>query len=148
MSKQELYAWSSFASTIAIMGFYIISVFGWPDALPDYSNHLTRLFINVFIITLLVEIILGIMKRKNSVEKDERDELIAAKGFKNAYLFLTGTLTIVLVQILLDDFLTPYVPDRTLFSATIQLFHVLLILLFTASLINRGTQIYFYRKMF
>lgn len=143
MSKQEIYAWTSFLSSLAVLGFYSITVYGWPDSLPDIESQLSSLFIKVFLFALAVEVLLGILKNKNEVEKDERDEMIAGKGFRNAYMFLSVAIVFILSQLILDDFFG----RASFLYGMASLVHVLFISLFAASIINRITQIYFYRKI-
>ena len=143
MSKQEIYAWTSFLSSLAVLGFYSITVYGWPDNLPDIESQLSSLFIKVFLFALGVEVLLGILKNKDEVEKDERDEMIAGKGFRNAYLFLSVVIAFILSQLILDDIF-----GRAGFMyGMVSLIHALFISLFVASMVNRITQIYFYRKV-
>lgn len=143
MSRQEIYAWTSLLSSIAILIVYSLYTFGLPDNWSEIEGQLTSLFVKIFLFVLLVEITLGILKGNNEVEKDERDELIAGKGFRNAYLFLAVAVTILLFQIILDGFFG----YRSLVFGTTLLVHVLVYILVFSSVTNRLTQIYFYRKM-
>lgn len=143
MSKQEIYAWTSFLSSIAILGFYSITVFGWPESLPDVEAQLSSLFIKVFLFALGVEVILGILKNKNEVEKDERDERIAGKGFRNGYLFLSVAIVFILSQLILDSIFG----QAGFIYGMVSLIHALIFTLFISSMVNRITQIYFYHKI-
>jgi len=145
MSKQELYAWSSLLSSFALMSIYGIVVFGWPEGLPDYSKQLSNLFIKIIIIAFIVELALDLLKRKGSVDKDERDRSIAAKGFRNAYYFLSGCVSVILVQIALSSIAGHYGP-LDFASNPWHIFHALLYTLLLGSVINRTTQVYFYRR--
>lgn len=143
MSKQEIYALTSLLSSIAILGIYFITVYGWPDGLPDIEAQLSSLFFKIFFFALGVEILLGILNKKNEVEKDERDEKIAGKGFRNAYIFLSVAIAFILFQAVIDSFF-----GFTMFMYGIfSLIHALVFALFFSSMVNRMTQIYFYRKI-
>lgn len=143
MSKQEIYAWTSLLSSIAILGIYGITVYGWPDSLPDIEAQLSSLFVKIFFFALGVEILLGILKKKNEVDKDERDEKIAGKGFRNAYIFLATVVTLIAFQTILDSIFGVPVFMYGVFS----LVHALIFALFFSSMVNRVTQLYFYRKI-
>lgn len=145
MSKQELYAWTSLLSSIALMAVYGIIVFGWPEGLPDYSEQLSGLFIKIIVIAFIVELTLDLLKRKGSVDKDERDRSIAAKGYRNAYYFLSGCISVILVQIVLSTVASHYGP-LDFASNPLHIFHALLYTLLLGSVINRTTQVYFYRS--
>ena len=147
MSKREIYAYTSIASTICLLGFYVITVFGWPESIPDVTSQLSSLFIKVLFFAFIIELLLGLLKRKNEVEKDERDLLFEAKGFKNAYLFLTTMVILILSQILIS---TVIGSDKLGFfdfnGNPFHIFHSLVIILSISSLINRGTQIFYYNR--
>ena len=148
MSKQEILSWTSIGFTLSIVFFYVIIVFGWPDIIPDYSDRFTKIFVNVFWIALAVELIIGLSERKDKVNKDERDEIIEAKGHKYAYNFLTFMIVAILFQILLSNLLGNSNSSYALIGQPNMVFHTLFIILFTSSLIKRTTMIYHYRKDF
>lgn len=146
MSRQELYAWSSFGMTISILIFYVLIAFGWPEGVPDYSSQATKIFFNVFWIAFLIEIILDASEKKGKVNKDERDFMIDAKGFRNAYHFLSFLIAVLIVQVLVSKVLHNINPVLNIISRPSFVLHALFVLLLTSSLIRRGTQLYYYRK--
>lgn len=148
MTQQEIYAWASLGSSLAVTGFYLITVFGWPEGLPDYTAELTGLFVKVFIFAFLVEFVLGILESINGPERDERDVLIASKGYRNAYLFLSAVIAVILVQLLLDDFFSGGRESLSLLSESRNTFHALFITVLAGSVVNRATQIFYYRTVF
>lgn len=107
---------ASLLSSIAILVVYYMYTFGLPENWAGIEAQLTSLFIKIFLFVLLVEVAHGILKEKSKVEKDERDELIAGKGFRNAYIFLSVVVSVVLFQIMLDDFFSykPFIYGTTL----------------------------------
>lgn len=123
-------------------------MFGWPDAIPDYSDRFTSVFLNVFWIALAIELIIGLSEHKSSVTKDERDEKIEAYGHKYAYTFLTISIVAILFQFLLSNFFGRSGSDYLLFGSESMIFHALFIVLFASSLVKRTTMIYYYRKSF
>jgi|SRR6056297_48168 len=143
MSKQEIYAWTSLLSSIAILGFYGITVYGLPESLSGIESDLTSLFVKVFLFAFVVELAIGLFKNKDQVEKDERDNLIAGKGFRNAYYFLNAGLILLISQIALGQF----VENAGIAFTLPNIMHMLVGALFFASIINRATQIYFYQRM-
>lgn len=148
MSKQEILSWTSLASSTAVLVFYLLIIFGWPDTIPDYSDRFFKLFFNVFWIALVIEIIVGITEGKKKVQKDERDFIIEAKGLKVGYNILVVTLMIALIQIFISNISQNYVPDLPFTIEIATIFHFLFISLFFASTSKRIVMIYNYRKDF
>lgn len=146
MSRQEILSWTSFAFSLTVLFFYLLIVFGWPDAIPDYSDRFTSIFLNVFWIALAVELVIGFTEHKVKVKKDERDEMVEAKGLKYAYSFLTFAIVAILFQMLLSNFFGEHASDFLLFGSTSMVFHVLFTVLIVSSMIKRTTMIYHYRK--
>lgn len=148
MSRQEIYAWTSFASTISILGFYILYFLGASESIPSLSGHFSSIFIKIIGIAFVIEIILGILDSREKVSHDERDDHIAAKGYKNAYWFLSVCVVLILGQVFISGIIDLGSYTSGVFNSPFLLFHVLFIALMMSSLINRGTQLYFYRKEF
>ncbi len=146
MSKQEILSWCSLSTSLSIVFFYLLIVFGWPDTLPDYSGTLTKVFFNVFWIALVVEIILEVNEKKKEVDKDERDFMIEAKGLQHAYGFLSFAIAFILVDILLNNLFTGLLSLSPVTEDTNTAFHSLFLVLFSSNIIKRVTQIYHYRK--
>lgn len=149
MSKQEIYAWCSLGFTSAVFAYYLVSAFGWPAAIENYSDHLTSLIWQVIIITVLVEICLDLLNSKNigGIQKDERDKIIEYKGFRNAYYFVMATLVTLIGHIVLGDFMSGLMKEDFVMAVPSTALHLLVILLFTANLIKSTTQLYYYRSM-
>ena len=146
MSRQEILSWTSLAFSFTVLFFYLITVFGWPETIPDYSEQFTTLFLNVFWIVLAIELIIGLTEHKVKVNKDERDEKIEAAGHKFAYSFLMFSLVAILFQMFLSNLFGEAGNKYVILGSTAMIFHVLFTVLFTASIIKRATMIYHYRK--
>lgn len=146
MSKQELYAWSSFGMTASILVFYVLISFGWPEGIPDYSSQATKIFFNLFWIAFIIEIILDATEKKKRVDKDERDFMIEARGFKNAYNFLSSLIAILIFQVLVSYLFEGVNDWFAVIAKPSFVLHSLFVLLLVSSLIRRGTQLYYYRK--
>lgn len=143
MSKQEIYAWTSLLSSVSILIVYGINAFGLPENWSEVEGQLSSLFFKIFLFVLVVEVAIGILKNKDEVEKDERDELIAGKGFRNAYVFLSVAVISILFQLMMEEL----IGFESFIYGTVSLVHILVYTVFISSVINRGTQIYYYRKM-
>ncbi|NBC27616.1 MAG: hypothetical protein GVY08_12200 [Bacteroidetes bacterium] len=143
MSKQEIYAWTSLLSSVAILGFYGITVYGLPDTLAGIESDLSSLFIKIFLFAFVIELAIGIFRGNDKVEKDERDELIAGRGYRNGYYLMGALITIILSQLVLGQIFGEAGLPLTL----VNVIHVLVGTLFAASITNRATQIYFYQKI-
>ena len=146
MSKQELYAWCSLGMSLSVLVFYTLIFWGWPEGVPDYSSRLVKVFFNVFWIALIGEIILDATQKKNQVNEDERDQMIAAKGFRNAYNILSIFVVLVIVQALLSNI---FGITGSLYESMGQstfILHILFVSLLVSGITRRATQIWFYRR--
>ncbi|MDX1637097.1 MAG: hypothetical protein R3281_03940 [Balneolaceae bacterium] len=148
MSKQEILAWTSLTTSVSIVFFYVLFVYGWPDFLPDYSDQFVEIFFNVFWIAVVAEIIVGISENKKRVDKDERDFMIEAHGLKNAYNFLSFAVAVLLVNFFISGLLSDISELHGMIGTSTTTFHLLFIVLFASNIIKRTTQIYHYHKEF
>lgn len=148
MTKKEIYTWSSLTSSVVLLAFYLIAVFGWPDSLEGYSDYVTGIFWKVLGIAVAIEIVLDLMKEFNvgGVQKDERDKLIEAKGYRNAYYFLMVALITLIGNIFLSDLISEAGGEHVFLSIPFMTLHLLVITLFVAHIAKSATQLYFYNK--
>lgn len=148
MSKQEILSWTSLATSLSAIIFYIIVVLGWPGFLPDISGNLFQLSFNLFWIAVGIEIFVEIAWEKKKVQSDERDFRIEAMGNKFAYNFIVAVLLVVLVQLFLSGIFGSVNEIYASLGEKRVLFHILILALFASSLIRRSVMIYHYRKDF
>lgn len=146
MSRSEILSWTSLATTTSVTVYYLLMVFGWPDAIPDLSSKLFKVFFNVFWIAVVVEIIVEISESNRKVVKDERDHMIEGKGHKIGYGILVFGVMVALVQLFLSNTIGPSVENYSKIVNPITIFHFLFIALFLASAAKRAVMIYQYRK--
>jgi hypothetical protein len=142
MSKQEMYAWTSLLSSISVVVIYTVYAIGLPENWTEVESQLTSIFIKVFLFVLVIEIALEILKNKNEVEKDERDDMIAGKGYRNGYHLLMVAVVFVLFQMMMEDILG----FNSFIYGSVSLVHVLVYVVLSASILNRATQIFYYRR--
>lgn len=146
MSKREIYAWCSLGFTLAIFAYYLITVFGLPSGLENYSDRITGLIWKVIGITFLVEFVLDLLNstKFSGVAKDERDILIEAKGFRNAYYFVMAAIVSLTINVLISDYLSDASGQEVFLKVPFMIFHVLVFVLFTANIIKSATQLIYY----
>ena len=130
-------------SSISILIIYTAYAIGFPENWAEVEDQLVSIFIKIFLFVLVIEIAIGVLKNKNEIEKDERDEMVAGKGYRNAYHFLSVAVVFVLFQMIMEDTLG----FNALVYGTVSLVNVLIYVVLLASIINRGTQIFFYRRI-
>ncbi|MBO6536958.1 MAG: hypothetical protein JJ966_12090 [Balneolaceae bacterium] len=145
MSRSEILSWTSLATTTSVMVFYVLMVFGWPDAIPDFSSKLFKVFFNVFWIAVIVEIVVEISESSRKVVKDERDHMIEGKGHKIGYAFLVFGVMVTLIQLFISNTIGPELEEYTKVVNTTTIFHFLFITLYLASTAKRSVMIYYYR---
>ncbi len=148
MSRKEIYAWSSLVLTLAILGYYLISVFGLPAEVENYSEQITALIWKVIGIAFLVQLVLDLLDstKIGGVAKDERDKLIESKAFRNAYYFLMVAVITLIVNVLITDAVSQASGEKLFLALPFMMFHILVFVLFTAILIKSGTQIFYYQR--
>lgn len=129
-------------SSISVVVIYTVYAIGLPENWAEVESQLASIFIKVFLFVLVIEIALEILKNKNEVEKDERDEMVAGKGYRNAYHFLMVSVVFVLFQMIMENILG----FQSLIYGSVSLVHVLIYTVLLASITNRGSQIFFYRR--
>ncbi len=142
MSRSELTAWVSLASTTALLVVYSIFMFGLdiPDGIRD-------VFWKFVIVVIVVEVVIDFSRGKGGrTELDERDEQIEARSYRFAYrgvmvaiMILVGNLFFMHV---LRDALAPEYMDRMV-PWTL---HYLVFVAGTASLVRSTTQVVLYHR--
>ena len=150
MSRSEILSWASLATSTSVVVFYILMVFGWPEAIPDYSSNFTKIFFNVFWIAVVIEIFVDISQQKSKVQKDERDILIEGKGHRIGYSVLVVAVAFALIQFFLSGVIGPQ-GEAYAFGLPFtpkDIFHFLFLSLFISSAAKRLTMIINYRKDF
>jgi|SRR6056297_518140 len=148
MSRKEIYAWSSLALTLAIFGYYLLSAFGIPVGMEDYGEHLKSLIWKVIGVAFLVQLVLDLLNssRVGGVAKDERDNQIESKAFRNAYYFLMLSVISLIFNVLISDFLSETSGNELFLNVPFMIFHVLVFIIFIASIVKSGTQIFYYQR--
>jgi len=148
MSRKEIYAWCSLGLTLAIFGYYLISVFGLPTGVENYSEQITALIWKVIGIAFLIQLVLDLLNstKIGGVAKDERDKLIESKAFRNAYYFLMLAVISLILNVLISDFLSEASGQKLFLAVPFMVFHTLVFILFIASFIKSGTQIFYYQR--
>jgi hypothetical protein len=148
MSRKEIYAWSSLGLTLALFGYYLISVFGLPAGFENYSDQITALIWKVIGIAFLIQLVLDLMNSTTfgGVAKDERDKLIESKAFRNAYYFLIAAVISLIVNVLITDAVSQASGEKLFLALPFMMFHLLVFVLFIAVLIKSGTQIFYYQR--
>jgi hypothetical protein len=148
MSKTELLSWTSLATSTSVLVFYLLIVFGWPDAIPDYSARFVKIFFNVFWVAVIIEMLVDMGLKRDKVGKDERDAMIESKGLKVGYSVLVVAVVFTLIQFFLSGLVGPQ-GEAFRFMAFFEprnAFHFLFLSLFAASASKRIIMIYNYRK--
>lgn len=146
MSRTEILSWTSLATSVSVVVFYILIILGWPEVLSDYTSKLVNIFFYVFLCAIIVEIFVEINGQKQTVTKDERDLMIEGKGHRIGYSILVFGVIVVLIQLLIvDNFGNEF--DHFMSINTFKyIFNLLFITLFVASASKRTIMIYNYRK--
>lgn len=147
MARQELYAWTSLASTLAILGLFLVLVWGLPEAAADYADGMVDVFIKVIAAAFVVELVLGLSKHTKAgmVDKDERDILIESRGFRNAYYFVMAALCLLAGHLFIGNLFGEAFAHAVYLATPALMLQALLAIFLLTSLIKALTQLYYYR---
>lgn len=147
MSRKEIYAWSSLASSVVLLTFYLVSVFGWPEGMAGY-DFVVNLFWKVLGIAVAVEVVLALLDELNIGKETHNDQqfLIESKSYRNAYYLLMVALVALIVHIFINDVATEYTEKELWFAMPFMTLHLLVIIVFSASITKSTTQLYYYSK--
>lgn len=148
MSKQELYAWASLASTLAILGLYLMMAWGLPEGMESYAAGMIDVFIKVIVIAFVVELFLGFSKHTKAgrIDKDERDILIEGQGYRNAYYFVMAAISMVAAHLFTRNIFGAEIAENVYMATPSMTLHALLVIFLSTSLIKTLTQLYYYRQ--
>jgi len=148
MSRNEIYAWSSIGLTLAVFGYYLVSIFGLPAGLENYSGQIIGLIWKVIGITFLIQLVLDLLNstKVGGVAKDERDMKIESKAFRNVYYFLMVAIVSLVANLLISDYISEASGQAHLLSLPFMTFHILVTILFIAILVKSGTQVFYYNR--
>lgn len=148
MSKQEIHAWISVATTLAILGLYVVLAIGLPESFEEQASALESVFWKIIGLALLIRICLSVLRSTNgsAVEKDERDKLIELKGYRTAYIFVMAVLVTLAFHLVASDFLSTEVGEPIWLSAPYRAVHAIIVTFLVAGILEDGTRLFFYRK--
>ncbi len=148
MSKQEMYAWASLASTLAILGIYVLMVGGLPEGFENYASAMMDMFIKIIVMAFLVELVLGLSKHTKAgrIDKDERDVMIEGKGFRNAYYFVMAAMSLLAAHLFIGNLLGEEITEHLFILKPAVIFPALLLVFLLTGLIKSATQLYYYRQ--
>lgn len=146
MSRQEVYAWAALLSNVAFLLVYLAFVFGIPSSLGTYDGDLTTVLLWIVFVDLVFQTVITLQQRKAlRVEKDERDLVIEAKGYKVGYhVFMVAMMVLIghlFVQGQIASFADPVYLER---MQSLPL-HFLIVMLFAGTSAKSVVQIRAYR---
>lgn len=147
MSRKEIYAWSSLVSSIVLLTFYLVSVFGWPEGVAGY-DFVVGLFGKVLGIAVAIEVTLALLD-EFSIGKEIQDDqqvLIELKSYRNAYYLLMVAIVTLIAHVFISDVGSEYVGKELWLAMPFMTLHLLVIIFFAASITRSSTQLYYYSK--
>ncbi len=147
MTKQEILAWTSLVSSVILISFYLIAVWGWPEDLAGY-DFVVHLFWKVLGIAVAVEVVLALLEEL-SIGNDisvRQKIMVQSKSYRNAYYVLMAALSVLIVHIFVNRVIWHHVGTELFLTMPLLTLHLLVLLLFIASLTKSGTELYYYNK--
>jgi hypothetical protein len=142
-SFRELSAWISALIILGFYGSFLAGIAQHTD--PDATlGALAGIVVAIIVVEIVLMVALAIFTRRGDQIADERDRLIAAKAYRNAYFIVASGIFFAIVYSLVPD-LARLVEALNLPPATI-LAHMLVISLVSAELVNYASRILYYRS--
>ncbi|MBO6576612.1 MAG: hypothetical protein JJ896_13370 [Rhodothermales bacterium] len=141
LGRNELYAIVSVVSAMAIAGFYLIVIVGWPGPDEPVTQGLKGPLLKTIGLAFLLEIVIEI-SRSGKVSMDERDLVIRGRSYRNAYIYLSVAVVAMLGHAAIYLFVMPDAFEPT----GVYMFHFLVMALLTASAVNHGSRLFFYLR--
>ncbi len=141
-SFKELTAWVSLAVILFFYGSFFLHTADHVDA-DTTLRSLAGMVATLVVIEIILMIVLGIFSGREDQSTDERDRLIGAKAYRNAYFIVAAGITFAIFYSLVPD-LSKAVDGLGLPPATI-LAHLLVLSLVAAEAVNFGSRIVYYR---
>lgn len=121
------------------LGFFMYYIFLTFESFSSTQNVISIYFnvaIGYTIAVVLLVLILLFTTKSTSIEHDERDALIEAKAYRNAFVTIVSVLNLVIIAALFSDkIFEPFI-----------LFNILFSTLFVSHIIQSITQIFYYEK--
>jgi hypothetical protein len=161
MSKQEKASWSLLVSNLAIGVWYFSMLFGLGTDLAAQVGAMVGLFIKLTVVSIVLavagEIVMYALSgnSKDTVEEDERDQLISLKARRNGYFVLVSAVILLMaapvVTIALTLRIPPTAPDfATAFlqqaGQAVFMANLLLLALMLAEVVIQGSRVFYYRR--
>lgn len=119
--------------------FFIYYIFLTVESFISTQNVISIYFnvvIGYTIAVILLVVFLLLFTKSNGFENDERDSLIEAKAYRNAFLSIITIINLLLILLLFNEaFFEPFI-----------LFNILFGTLFIAHIVQSITQIFYYKN--
>ena len=154
LTNRELNLWAEFLVNIVVALYYFPKAFRLIEENPistlQFSIRLSGLVVSTIVLTIIVSIILGIIVEvwKKPAKKDERDYAFSARGSMIAYMALFFFVSIVIGQVIFQDFFPETATRLGLMASPLIIAHLLLLSLMFSSTIKCVVQLFFYRRSF
>lgn len=142
MSRSELTAWVSLASTTALLIIYSIFMFGL-----ELPGGVKDLFWKLVLVVVVVEVVLDMSRnRGNRPDRDERDELIEARSYRLAYRGVMIAILILIGHLFSMSLLEGAMEQDYVDIMRPWMLHYLVFVAGTASMIKSATQVLLYHR--
>ena len=147
LSFQEKSVWTSLIAIIAVFGYHFYKVFGAVEAIS--TAELVVRLVGIIIIIVIIEIVLHIIIAVTAIKDaedggalDERDVLINARAFRNAYVVLFIGVLHMIGYVIAGDLNSE--PRWEVTPANTA--NLLLLVLVVAEIVNYASRLYYYRR--
>lgn len=142
MSFRELSAWVSALVVLVFYGLFLSRISQHQDP-GETLGALAGVVVAIVVVEIVLMVGLAIFTRREDQRADERDRLIAARAYRNAYFVVASGLFFAIVYSLVPE-LDSLVAQLRLPPAT-ALAHLLVASLVVAELVNYASRILYYR---
>lgn len=134
--NKEKYIKYEFGLTLGFFMYYILLTFESFSSTQNVISIYFNVAIGYTIAVVLLVLILLFTTKSTSIEHDERDALIEAKAYRNAFVTIVSVINLIIIAALFSDkILEQFI-----------LFNILFSTLFVSHIIQSITQIFYYEK--
>jgi len=147
MSRQEVYAWASVWSSLAVTLFYVLTMFGIPGVFEPIKDNIIEVVIVLVFVDLVAQTIITLQQSKSlRIEKDERDLQIEAQGFRVGYYFFVGAIALLMGHVFTMHAIESFADPEFLASMRFVVMHYLVFALVAGTTAKPIVQIIHYRR--
>lgn len=150
MTYQEKNHWIAIVITLWAICFYFLKVSGLEGGLNSDIEGILPTIVKIIVYSSVAAVVLAIvnwaLNKEKYVEKDEMDRQIELKGYRNAYWVCSGSLWVVIVSVLLNEYAIRQGEGWYQMETINLTIHGIFLVAWVSTLVQSVTHVVFYRR--